>query len=203
MWVGARERQRHRETDMEEEQERDGHRRDTGEREIEPNRKAHRKSQIHRDPKESQTKAPGRSPQGSEVCSESGQSLSGAAAVRGTAWRGPAGHGGEGRGLVGCVSAGREGRGRGLPAGSFPGKEGGQGDFGVAARVRLEVGPQAWGGAWVNLFSLGPGLGLGLGGVGLCWPHLPSLPVPFWRMSVSYPATCLVLFQVGVVPLAG
>lgn len=68
MWVGARERQRHRETDMEEQPERDGHRRDTGERETEPNRKTHRKSQIDRDPKESQTKAPGRSPQ---RCAES------------------------------------------------------------------------------------------------------------------------------------
>lgn len=64
---------------------------------------------------------------------------------------------------MGCVSAGREGRG-GASQRAFTGKEGGQGDFGVAARVRLEVGPQAWGGAWVNLFSLG----LGLGGVGLC-----------------------------------
>lgn len=203
MWVGARERQRYRETDMEEEPERDGHRRDTGERETEPNRKTHRKSQIHRDTKESQTEVPGRSPQGSEVCTESGQSLSGAAAVCGAAWRGPAGSGGEGRGLVGCVGAGREGRGRGLPSSSFTGKEGGQGDFGVAARVRLEVGLQTWGGAWVNLFSLGLGLGLGLGDMGLSLPHLPSLPVPFWRMLVPYLATCFVLCQVGVVPLAG
>lgn len=73
--------------------------------------------------------------------------------------------------------------------------------FGVAARVRLEVGPQAWGGDWVNLFSLG--LGLGLGGMGLSLSHLPSLLVPFWRMSVPYPATCFVLCQVGVIPLAG
>lgn len=178
------ERQRHRETDMEEEPERDGHRRDTGERERQNQTERYIERARYT---ETQRRARQRRLAGArrgQMCAHS-QARASVEQPLSVVLPGGAQPALEGRGgvwWVAWVLGGKAGGGasqRALSLGTKVDKV----TFGVAARVRLEVGPQAWGGDWVNLFSLG--LGLGLGGLGLSLSHLPPIPSSPFLEDVS------------------